>query len=101
MNEKTIITYRVTYQTPDGRNFDQWLTTRDDAEKFAAQFPGTTTVTEHPRVFRVGQTLQVRAFGRWRPGRVVAVGRTRVQVNYVRNQSGGHAERWFYPAETR
>jgi hypothetical protein len=38
--------------------------------------------------FQIGESVYVHAFGRQRIGRVVKLGRTRITVEFVRNQRG-------------
>jgi hypothetical protein len=49
----------------------------------------------------VGDAVEVRAFGRMRPGHVITLGRTKVTVRYARNAAGDQATRTFGPGEVR
>lgn len=45
-------------------------------------------ITPIERTYRVGLPVMVDSFGKWRPGKVTALGRSRVTVEYQRNQGG-------------
>jgi len=76
--------------------------TRERAEAATMNALGEPYVGEAREVkreFFVGQTVKVHAFGRLRPGTVAKLGRSRVTVDYVRNQSGERHERAFTAGE--
>ena len=50
---------------------------------------------------KVGDDVEVDAFGRWRAGEVLGFGRTKVRVRFVRNLSGDLDERSFGVGELR
>lgn len=77
---------------------------RTDVEPGTATFYGRQvedTVTKVETTYQVGDVVEVDAFARWRPGIVTSLGRTRVTVEYRRNQQGTKAERSFTPREVR
>ena len=43
--------------------------------------------------FTVGEKVEVHAFGRWYPGEVIALGRTRITVRYTTRTTGNTFEK--------
>lgn len=54
-----------------------------------------------PGTFAVGEQVEVHAFGRWYPGEVVAVARTRVTVRYTTRTTGNTFEKTVNAAKVR
>jgi hypothetical protein len=68
-----------------------------------AMNPGASAedIIEVSHSYRVGEPVKVRAYGAWRHGTVTKLGRTRVTVTYIRNQSGTRASKSFGATEIR
>lgn len=85
----------LTWTTEDGRTVgSRWLRSKGEQARMASFIeyldgqhlnPQTTVVAT---TYTVGEQVQVQGHGRIRDGRVVAVGRTQVTVEYVRNLQG-------------
>ena len=67
--------------------------TREAAE--SAGWGELLRVDERTESYHVGDLVEVQAFGYWRPGVVVGLGRTRVRVRYQRNLHGREDTRSF------
>jgi hypothetical protein len=52
-------------------------------------------IEERSRTFRLHQRVAVRAFGAWREGTVVGLGRTKVKITYIRNRQGTRSTKSF------
>lgn len=60
-----------------------------------------TGVRFHRATWKVGQVVEVHAYGRWRIGTVTKLNPRRLVIKYKRNQQGDHSERSFHPNEIR
>ncbi len=105
--EKTITDYHVMWRmNRDGVESDTAFPTRVAAERWQEMWRDGSAITllsekiaEQRHAYYVGQPVSVLARGAWRPGRVVRIMRTRVEIDYVRNRKGDRAVRAFYPSE--
>lgn len=94
MNTKTELTltsYLCTY--PSGSSHR--TTTAPEASWVEQTRLHVTTVTD---TYRVGDIVQVAAFGRWRKGVVTKLNRSKVEVDYVTNREGTNRRVKAFPA---
>lgn len=90
----------LTHFEVEGHRFES----RDSAERGRAwlkSIPTDARVIDVQTTYTVGQQVEVSAFGRWRPGTITKLGRTKVTVQYQRNQQGTLATRAFGAIEVR
>lgn len=64
------------------------------------QEPGLT-ISKIEHTYQVGDPVEVDAYARYRSGIVTALGRTQVEVRFVRNRSGSTSSRKFRAREIR
>jgi hypothetical protein len=76
---------------PEGKVW-RFPTEGSSRASWARDFTGHRAVTH---TYRVGDLVEVDAFGRWRPGTVVRIGKSRVRAEFVRNAQGETDERAF------